>query len=45
MPIHWMTEQVLALAPDARSAQAGSKLATPRQWVSLGHDARAVWGE
>jgi hypothetical protein len=41
------TEQVLALAPDAPSAKAGSALATLRKWARLGRDAegRMVWGE
>ena len=40
-------EQVLALAPDAASAKAGSALATARKWARLGRDAegRMVWGE
>lgn len=45
MPIEWTTEQVLALAPDAGSAQSGKGLATPRKWVSLGRAGTAVWGE
>jgi hypothetical protein len=39
------TEQVLALAPDPASVKAGQGLANPGKWVSLGRDARAVWGE
>jgi hypothetical protein len=41
------TEQVLALAPDAPSAKAGSALATARKWATLGCDAegRMGWGE
>jgi hypothetical protein len=39
------TEQVLALAPDAASVKAGQGLSQPGKWVSLGRDARAVWGE
>ncbi len=39
------TEQVLALAPDASSAQAGRKLASPQHWQALGQSAQALWGE
>jgi hypothetical protein len=42
--MEWTTEQVLALAPDAASAQAGQALATPRKWLKLGADAQAAWG-
>jgi len=45
MPVQWTPEQVLALAPDDKSAKAGQGLATPRQWVSLGCDEIAAWGE
>ncbi|MBI2393295.1 MAG: SWIM zinc finger family protein [Deltaproteobacteria bacterium] len=38
-------QQIVALAPDASSAAAGRKLATPAPWKTLGRDARAVWGE
>jgi hypothetical protein len=37
-------EQVLALAPDASSIKAGEGLASPRKWLSIGRDARALWG-
>jgi hypothetical protein len=37
-------EQILALAPDASSIKAGEGLAAARKWVSVGRDARAVWG-
>src|SRR5688572_926739 len=40
-----MSEQILALAPDAASAKAGKGLATPHKWVTVGHDERALWGE
>lgn len=43
--MHWTTEQVAALAPDAASAKAGQGLASARKWVSLGHDERVLWGE
>lgn len=40
------SDQVLAFAPDAASAKAGSALATPRKWLSVGSDGdRSVWGE
>lgn len=38
-------EQALALAPDASSAKAAGGLASAAQWVSLGGDAEALWGE
>lgn len=37
-------EQILALAPDAASAKAGSQLASPAKWSELGQDARSLWG-
>ncbi|MFH8984411.1 SWIM zinc finger family protein [Streptomyces varsoviensis] len=37
-------EQVLALAPDAPSRKAGSKLATPGPWSDTGDGEGAVWG-
>ena len=39
------TDQVLALAPDASSAAAGKKLASPGPWKNLGHSPAALWGE
>ncbi len=39
------SEQVLALAPDASAAAAGRKLASTRQWRSLGCNTQALWGE
>ena len=39
------SEQALATAPDANSAQAGRKLADPRHWRNLGHTSQALWGE
>lgn len=38
-------QQVLALAPDAGSANNGKKLAQAKQWPLLGQSGRAVWGE
>ena len=37
--------QILALAPDASSAKAGSQLASPSKWGALGRSDVAVWGE
>lgn len=45
MPATLSPQQVLALAPDAASAAAGRGLASARKWVTVGADARAVWGE
>jgi hypothetical protein len=39
------TTQVLALAPDSSSAQAGKKLANVRYWQNLGQSPLAAWGE
>jgi hypothetical protein len=38
-------EQILALAPDAASAKAGSQLSTPGKWSGLGFSGDAMWGE
>ncbi|WP_338758515.1 SWIM zinc finger family protein [Massilia sp. METH4] len=38
-------EQILALAPDAASAKAGSQLALPAKWGGLGLNGSALWGE
>ncbi|MCY0914079.1 SWIM zinc finger family protein [Massilia antarctica] len=38
-------DQILALAPDASSAKAGSQLAGPAKWGNLGRTDTAVWGE
>jgi hypothetical protein len=42
----WGTEQVLALAPDASSRQAGRSLGTPGRWHDTGHADQppSVWG-
>ncbi len=45
MPVTWKTEQILAMAPDASAAKNGQGLATPRKWVSLGHNDLAIWGQ
>ncbi|WP_086760069.1 SWIM zinc finger family protein, partial [Streptomyces griseiscabiei] len=43
--VRWTAEQVLALAPDAASRKAGSKLAVARPWSSAGSsDEGTVWG-
>jgi hypothetical protein len=39
------TEQILALAPDAASAKAGSQLAAPGKWSGLGLALDAMWSE
>ena len=36
---------ILALAPDAASAKAGSQLAAPRNWSNIGRNESAAWGE
>ncbi|MGH9901051.1 MAG: SWIM zinc finger family protein [Pyrinomonadaceae bacterium] len=41
----WTPEQIIALAPDAPSARAGRGLAVVANWVTRGHDGRALWGE
>ena len=40
----WTTEQVLALAPDAASRKAGSKLGVAGPWSGTGSSGGAVWG-
>jgi hypothetical protein len=40
----WSADQVLALAPDDRSAKAGRGQAAPARWSGLGASDRAVWG-
>jgi hypothetical protein len=45
MPMDWNAEQVMALAPDAASAKAGSGLANKSKWASLGCLEQSVWGE
>ncbi|WP_216590869.1 SWIM zinc finger family protein [Streptomyces brasiliscabiei] len=43
--VRWTAEQVLALAPDAASRKAGSKLAVAGPWSSAGSsDEGTVWG-
>ncbi|MFE3658862.1 SWIM zinc finger family protein [Streptomyces sp. NPDC059165] len=43
--VRWTAEQVLALAPDASSRKAGSKLGTPGPWSEAGcSGSGAVWG-
>ncbi len=42
---HWSVEQVLALAPDAASCKAGTRLGAAGPWSGTGCDATgAVWG-
>jgi hypothetical protein len=45
MAPRWTTDQVLALAPDAASANAGRGLANDANWRSVGQSERAIWGE
>ena len=40
----WTTEQVLALAPDASSANSGKGLAAARKWQTLGANEACAWG-
>ncbi|RII21052.1 hypothetical protein DSC45_01430 [Streptomyces sp. YIM 130001] len=43
--VRWTTDQVLALAPDAASRKAGSKLGAAGPWSGLGSTSEgAVWG-
>jgi uncharacterized Zn finger protein len=44
-PMHLNVAQILALAPDTSSANAGKKLANPKTWKHLGRSAEALWGE
>jgi hypothetical protein len=41
----WTGEQVLALAPDDRSARAARTLVDPRRWSQLGATSSLVWGK
>jgi len=46
--ISFTTDQVMAMAPDSRSAAKARQLANPRHWQHLGQsidDAQALWGE
>ena len=45
MAAEWTTDQVLSLAPDSSSAQAGKGLASTRHWSNLGRNDSAAWGE
>ncbi|MGF1672566.1 MAG: SWIM zinc finger domain-containing protein [Rivularia sp. (in: cyanobacteria)] len=45
MSATWTQEQILALAPDASSAQNGKALATYSKWSSLGYNDTVAWGE
>jgi hypothetical protein len=42
--VRWTADQVLALAPDAASRKAGSKLGTAGPWSETGSGEGAVWG-
>ena len=39
------SDQVLALAPDSSSANAGKKLANAKTWQDLGRTDVALWGK
>jgi SWIM zinc finger len=41
----WTPERILALAPDSSSASAGRGLASKKNWVTLGQNDTAIWGE
>ncbi|HEX8036514.1 MAG TPA: SWIM zinc finger family protein [Ktedonobacterales bacterium] len=43
--MHFTSDQVLGLAPDAASAANGKKLASTKHWRNLGQNAEALWGE
>ena len=43
--MHFTTEQIIALAPDAASAKSARTLATVTKWQNLAHDEQALWGE
>lgn len=42
--VRWTAEQVLALAPDAASQRAGSKLSGPGPWSETARGEGALWG-
>jgi hypothetical protein len=42
--LRWTAEQVMALAPDAASQKAGSKLSAPAPWSETGQCEGALWG-
>ncbi|WP_419997298.1 SWIM zinc finger family protein [Streptomyces boninensis] len=44
-PERWTADQVLALAPDAASQRAGSKLSAPASWAEAGAAGSHVWGQ
>jgi hypothetical protein len=41
----WTTQQVVDLAPDARSVAAARRLTSPRPWSQLGCTSSLVWGK
>ena|SRR5436190_14743331 len=45
MSIVWTAEKIMALAPDAASAKAGSAMANKSKWVTLGCNEQTTWGE
>lgn len=42
--VRWTADQVLALAPDAASRKAGTRLGAAGPWSATGTDGEAVWG-
>ena len=44
MPSTWTTEQVAALAPEAKALATARGLANRRKWQALGRSERAAWG-
>src|SRR5262245_3757252 len=44
-PMNLTVEQVISLTPDDSSAAAGRKLASLKNWKSVGRDEAALWGE
>ena len=45
MAIQYTPDQIIAMAPDSSSASAGRKLASVKNWKSLGQSSEAIWGE
>lgn len=45
MTVSYSRDQIRALAPDASSIKAATKLLNPGKWPVLEHDEQSVWGE
>ena len=43
--LQFTADQIITMAPDASSASAGKKLASAKNWKSLGQSSEALWGE